>query len=1188
MAPKTIAEKYKKHELRDHIYELPDTYCGSSEPHTVETYLYDESTKTMAKREVTYVPAMFKCFDEIIVNALDQVARLKMEAAGGKEDIKHVKNIKVNINRDTGVLSVFNDGNGIDVEKHPEHEMYVPELIFGNLLTGTNFDKNEEKAVGGRNGLGSTLANIFSHKFTVETIDHYRAKHYTQKWSNNMKKVDAPTIKASTKAPFTRVTWSPDYERFGMVGITDDLYDLFRRRTIDAGACTDASVAVFFNDVKVEFKDFEHYADLFIGSKTERARAYESCGAAGRGWEVIATYSEGGQFEQVSFVNGINTMRGGKHVDHIVGQITKRMTEMVQSKKKKEVKPQHIKDNIMVFVKATVINPTFDSQTKETLTTQAAKFGSKCELSDKFMAKLFGTGIADRATALTDFHDKKKLAKTDGKKTSRVIVPKLEDAIKAGTKDSAKCTLILTEGDSAKTMAIAGLSVVGRDHYGVFPLKGKILNVKDAPSKKIAENEEISNLKKILGLEQGKDYKDVNSLRYGNLMIMTDQDTDGFHIRGLLFNVFQSLWPSLFKMDGFLTSMRTPIVKAIHSNGNVLSFYNIPDYDAWRAAREAEPHGLRGWTMKYYKGLGTSTASEAKEYFRTLNITEYKHDGAASEDSMDLAFNKKRADDRKSWLLKFDRTKTLDYTQTSVPFSTFVHEELIHFSNRDLERSIPNLVDGFKESTRKIMFGCLKKKLYSREIRVAQLSGYISEVAMYHHGEKSLQDAIIGMAQDFVGSNNINLLMPNGQFGSRIQGGKDAASARYIHTLVSPLARLLFKEEDSAVLKYIDDDGVQVEPEYYVPVIPMVLVNGGLGIGTGFSTNIPCHNPSDVIGTCAMIIGYLDATGVDLVTRSELAAAYKVIESAELENIEPWYMGFAGSIAKHKEGYVSRGTYKWLDDTTLEITELPIGMWTDSYKEFLNEQIAEGNPLLKDFENHFTDKKVRFLLKFHAGKKEEATKVLHTKFKLESAAHLGMTNLHLYDAKGNIKRYKNTADITKAWARVRLATYFDRKEHQLNTMEADYKMLSAKVRFIQDFINKKLEIMNKKEREVDEQLARLAYPKLNEMLAGNVPLPDTEDGEGGAAPEAKVKAADYRYLTNMPIRHLTFEEKNKLENEARVLKERIDSLHAMPVHHLWRKELEEFRKVWEEHKVMVEDSYKNAASVVVAQKKKKR
>jgi len=538
-------DKYKKHELRDHIFEIPDTYIGSTSISNLKTFIYSDKTDEMIEKEIEYVPALYKIFDEIIVNALDQSTRLKAEIKKGTKDVKLVKTIRIVIDKESGQIEVMNDGDGIDIEKHSEYNnVWIPELIFGELLTSTNYNKNEEKLVGGKNGYGSKLTNIFSKEFIVETIDHRRQLYYSQRFYDNMKSRDKAKVKVSKKLPYTKITFTPDYERFGMKGLTKDMFNLFRKRAFDATATTDATISVYFNDEKINIKNFEKYADLFLGPKSERPRVYES--TADERWEVIATFSNTNQFEQVSFVNGINTLRGGKHVDYITNMISKKLAEMVLSKKKREVKLQHIRENLFVIIKSQIVNPSFDSQTKETLTTQASQFGSKCELSDKFITALYKTGIIDKAVSLTDFHENKKVAKTDGKKTVRVLIPKLDDANRAGTKDSADCTLILTEGDSAKSMAIAGLSVIGRDKYGVFPLRGKIMNVKDAVLKKIAENEEITSLKKIIGLEQGKTYKDISTLRYGKIMIMTDQDHDGSHIKGLLFNVFQSIWPSLY------------------------------------------------------------------------------------------------------------------------------------------------------------------------------------------------------------------------------------------------------------------------------------------------------------------------------------------------------------------------------------------------------------------------------------------------------------------------------------------------------------------------------------------------------------------------------------------------------------------------------------------------------------------
>lgn len=1152
MAAQKIEEKYKKYELREHIYNIPDTYIGSVNSTTLELYLYNEGSKKMEQREITYVPGLLKIFDEVIVNAIDHSVRLILEEQKGKEGVKHVKTIKVNVDKSTGIISVYNDGNGIDVVLHETLQVYIPELITGTLLTSTNYNHAEEKIIGGKGGYGLKLTNIFSKQFIVETVDHYKQRSFTQTYTNNMLEKSKPSIRATPKLPYTRITFLPDYERFGMSGITEDVYELIRRRTIDAAACTNKNVSVFFNDEKVPIKDFEKYAEMFI-DKSEDPLIYEACNER---WEIAATSSRNGAFEQISFVNGINTIRGGTHVNSVTNAIVKKLADLIETKKKKTIKQQTLKDNLFVFIKSTIVNPAFDSQSKETLTTPVAKFGSKCDVSDKFIEKLFKSDIVEKALSLTELQNQKKIAKTDGKKTSRIIVPKLDDANLAGTKDSEGCTLILTEGDSAKTMAIAGLSVIGRDKYGVFPLRGKVMNVKDAAAQKISDNAEITALKKILGLEQNKKYSDVASLRYGSIMILTDQDHDGSHIKGLLFNVFQSIWPSLYKINGFLTSMLTPIIKASNAKGDVISFYNMTDYEKWAATE-----GKKGsWKIKYYKGLGTSKDEEAKEYFKNMRKIKYIHT-EASDESLDLAFNKKRADDRKEWLMKYDRDNVLDYTKSDVKYEEFIDKDLIHFSNRDLERSIPHICDGLKESTRKILFACLKRKLFTNEIKVAQLAGNVSEVTAYHHGEQSLQQAIIGMAQVFVGTNNINLLVPNGQFGSRVLGGSDASSPRYIFTLISELTRLIFKEEDNEVLDYLEEDGQSIEPEYYMPIIPTVLVNGGVGIGTGFSTNIPQYNPHDIITTCIQICDKISSESL----KDNTDAMQEIIESLEISDYIPWYLGFTGSIQKSGKTFTSRGVYSWLDENTLEITELPIGTWTEDYKETLEEMITAGSNFLKSFENHYTSKNVKFILHFNGDIKTKVGDKFESEFKLISSKNMSINNIHMYSSIGSIKKYENTSYIIKEWSKKRIQYYNKRKQSQVIKLEKDLNVLSAKIRFILDVIDGKILILNKKIAEITERLVELKYPKIS-------------DGESENA---------YNYLLKMPISQLTYDRKIILEKEVEDLAKKLDDLKKTPIENIWKKELLELLDAWKRHQENVEIDYANDKKGIVAGKAKR-
>ena len=657
-------------------------------------------------------------------------------------------------------------------------------------------------------------------------------------------------------------------------------------------------------------------------------------------------------------------------------------------------------------------------------------------------------------------------------------------------------------------------------------------------------------------------------------MIMTDQDHDGSHIKGLLFNVFQSLWSSLYKIDGFMTSMLTPIVKAFNTKGDVMSFYNMTDYENWSNSDNSK----RGnWKIKYYKGLGTSKDDEAKEYFKNMKKITYKYN-ENSDEKIDLAFNKKRTDDRKTWLTNYDKNNVLDYTKSSVYYDTFINKELIHYSNRDLERSINHMCDGLKESTRKILYACIKRKLYTYEIKVAQLAGNVSEVTAYHHGENSLQQAIIGMAQIYVGTNNINILSPNGQFGSRIQGGNDASSPRYIYTLLSSLTKLIFREEDTPILNYLNDDGLQIEPDYYIPIIPMILVNGGVGIGTGFSTNIPLYNPKDIIDSCISICKVINDNNINVNSETDIYKINDIIDNSDIEDYKPYYLGFKGTIEKNdKDIYESKGIYNWIDDTTVHITELPIGTWTEDYKEFLESIIINSQYNLKSFESHYTAKNVKFILYFTPGSRtiHNNSKKFETNFKLISSKNKSINNMHLYSSKGSIKKYKNTSDIIKDWSKVRILKYFERKNYQVKNLEKDYNILSAKIKFILDVIAGNIKIMNIKLEDISAKLTQLNYPKIY------------NDKESDNDDINVIKG--YNYLIRMPISQLTLDRKIILEKEVLDLKNKLDILKATYIQNIWINELELLSKKWEEHKKYIEEDYisDNNNIKITSQSKKK-
>lgn len=980
-----------------------------------------------------------------------------------KPNIMPLTYIDISIS-DDGTITMLNDGNGIDIEKHPEYNIWIPEMIFGHLRTSTNYDKNEKKIVGGKNGFGFKLVLIWSEYGEIETVDHIRGLKYHQIFKNNLNIIEKPSITKCKKKPYTKVIFKPDYKRLGIDKLSPDMINLFKRRVYDIAAVTDKKVKVKYNGELIPITNFQQYVDLYIGSKDDTKRIYE---ASNERWEYAVCIAPKEEFTQVSFVNGIYTGKGGKHVDYLLNQIVKKLTTYIKKKKKIDVKSSTIKEQIMLFLRCDIENPAFDSQTKDYMNTPSSKFGTSCDVSEKFIEKIAKMGIMDKACALTEVKESSELKKTDGSKTKSIRgIPKLIDANYAGTNKSDKCTIIFCEGDSAKAGIVSGLSKEDRNVLGVYPMKGKLFNVRGESPKRILENKEVTEIKQILGIESGKEYTQeiVNTkLRYGKILFMTDQDLDGSHIKGLGINLFDSEWKSLINIPGFIGFMNTPILKA-KKGASELKFYNDGEWNSWCSS-----NNIKGWKIKYYKGLGTSTSKEFKEYFQHKKIVNFVNNDAECNNAIDMVFNKTRANDRKTWLENYDRELYLDTNNTEVTYKNFINREMIHFSKYDCDRSIPNLLDGLKTSQRKILYTAFKRNL-TTEIKVAQFSGSVSEISCYHHGENSLNGAIVGMAQDFVGSNNINLLEPKGQFGTRLQGGSDSASERYIHTNLNKLTRNIFTDKDDGILEYIDDDGTLVEPRYYVPIIPMILVNGSKGIGTGFSTDIMCYNP-------LTIIDYLENS---------------LNDNIEKPDITPYYKNFKGSIIKLTESkWLFKGCYERTGKKEIRVTELPIGLWTDDYKKYI-EELIDGNKtttkgkkktvIVKDYNDMSTDIVVDVTIIFSSENKLDELinkKIDDNSNELEKLLRLyttkTTTNMHLFDENEKLKKFKTPMEIIDHYIDIRLNTYVKRKKYLIKLLEHETKILINKVKFIKELLNNTLDLRNKKKIDICEMLKNKDY-----------------------------------------------------------------------------------------------------------------
>jgi DNA topoisomerase-2 len=433
-------------------------------------------------------------------------------------------------------------------------------------------------------------------------------------------------------------------------------------------------------------------------------------------------------------------------------------------------------------------------------------------------------------------------------------------------------------------------------------------------------------------------------------------------------------------------------------------------------------------------------------------------------------------------------------------------------------------MDGLKISLRKILYSAFKKRL-SSEIKVAQFSGYVSENSCYHHGEESLNKAIVGMAQNFVGSNNINLLFPSGQFGSRIKGGQDASSPRYIFTRLEKIARIIFPEQDDNILKYLNDDGTPVEPQFYVPIIPMVLVNGSKGIGTGFSTEIMCYNPRD-------IIAYL---------KNKL----QQITSADKIEFLPYYEGFTGETEKVSDTkFVFKGKYEVLEQDKIKVTELPVGYWTEDFKELLNDlqndKDKEGKkitPVIKDVFENYTDTTVEFVITFGKGKlaELEAIKGEYGSNGLEKMLKLyttsSTTNMNLFNSEDKLTKYDSVEEIIDDYYYVRLAYYDDRKEFMIDALEKELVILSNKAKYIQELINGTIDLRKKKKQEITSMLQDKDY--------------DTIDGD-----------TEYKYLIRMPMDSVSEENVDKLLKEHQLKQDELERIKETTIQQMWLSELD--------------------------------
>ena len=1097
--------KYKQLKLREQVLLRPDTYIGSVEVvEQLDTVLKDAAT-SFSVETVRSNDGLLHLFKEILSNSIDNVSRSRERGVVPKY-------IKVEFNKEKQELSVKNDGIEIPLDEHSSG-VPIPQLIFGTLLTSNNYDDTEEdRKTGGRNGYGSKLTNIFSKKFNVEIFNSEAQEIYRQEWRDNMSVMKDPKTRSKTgKTGYTKISWIADLSRFGLTEYTPDIIDQIRKRVADAAMIT--GISCHFNKERYNFKKIYQYAQFHHqGPKEIISFTHLDSDVA-----IILTPDAG--FTHTSFVNGIHTRRGGVHIDKWCELLFRPVITIINRKKEvsKGITLTDVKKHFAMYVNTWVDKPQFSSQNKEYLTRPVPK----SSITKAIERRVIKCGIQD--IIMKHIHEKeiRQVSAQDKKQRRKKRSINIDDANKAGTKLSSECLLLITEGKSAKTFASAGIEVgipfndkmvKGRDKVGFLTLTGKILNVENASMKQISANTAINELKQALGAELNVDYtqeKNFKKLRYGGIVILTDADVDGDHIKGLLLLCFKKLWPSILNTR-FVSSMLTPIGRIIFPNNRKnLVFYDETNFRKW--IKENARTNVK-FKVKYYKGLGTSSSDEVLEIFGRRMVFYEKDEN--SDFTFNKVFNSSESNARKMWIReateKHDVCSEVDIKTTNTvedvqdlhniqSHTDFLDKDLIKYSISSCARSLPSVVDGLKESTRKVLHGALLK---GKEVKVSQLAGFVSEQCHYQHGEQNLPATIIGLGQAFVGSNNLPLLHRGGQFGSRISNGSDAANGRYVTTKPDELTRNIFIRADEYILDYRSVDGECVEPTFFTPVIPMILVNGVSGIGTGWSSTVPCYNPDDVIAN----------------TRAWIARSLKGTITKDggeyYTEMVPWYRGFKGSIIKDKDSdvkYICTGIMNIEKKNKIHVSELPIGMSTDQFRDHLEKLREKGK--IVSFDNNSNVVDVEFTIILSPGE------TLAEK-ELKLITYVSTNNMTVFDADGTIRELKTTKEIFNIFCPVRLSYYKKRKDHEVSTLEERYKLSMNRCRFITEIVNGTLNVMGKKMVVLEAELVSKGYDKkkakinVKRVLAQGTVDVDHETVTNGT----------YKYLLDIPVRYFTVEE----------------------------------------------------------------
>jgi len=1138
MPPKK--EKIEALTLHEQVLLRPDTYLGSIQTEKIVKEVYRDNA--IQPIEMDYNHGLFQIYVEIISNANDNVRRSR------RFDIDPGQ-IHVVVNNKE--VSVQNDGYFIPIEKHHIiKDKYIPEVALFNLLTSSNYDDGQKRLVSGKNGLGASLTNIFSQNFKVEVYDKQQKLYYLQTSSKNMSKISEPLIKPYTlEPPFSvRISYEADFERFGMPdGYTPQFLQLMEKYVIDAAAIT--GVKTKFNGREYQTNFASYVSDYYYPDDDELVQVHlpkikppEDDSDSGFEGELLIVQDDTSAVREISFVNGVVTDAGGNHIKAVWDALLPELAKRIKAKLKFEATLTHLKKYFRLFFNAELYNPAFGSQSKAKLVSKVPKLTLKPAVFNQIMEW-------DWVGWYKDFHASQNIkarSKTDGKKVRYVKVEKADDANDAGTRNSQKCILFITEGDSAKTFAVNGRTSLpnGTDYCGVFPIRGKGLNTMNAKEDRIAQNKEIANIKVLLGLKTGVDYalpENRRKLRYGCVVVLSDADDDGLHIRGLTMLLFAELFEPLLE-SGFLKFMETAIVRVYKNRTLLHEFYTKQQFDEWNKTNK-----ISNCEIRHCKGLGSALPAEQKNAFKELFLVDLEYT-AECKKKVQLAFNKNLADKRKQWLSHIEpRPDPL----RKMTIGEFLDNHFKHFSWADVLRSIPG-IDGLKTSQRKCLWTMFSEgmdKPGKSSMKLSAASGIIIQKSCYEHGEVSIHNAIILMAQNYPGTNNINLFEPFGNYGTRAENGKNASSARYIFTALNPIVNYIFHPLDNILLPSTENEGYRCEPYTYYPVICMPLINGLKGIGTGWSSMVWSYNPKDIIK--------LHREWIDFVEQQRLKNSIKPTQSGEKTSstptttqggfrgkftikkksapatvafipskILPYFRGYKGRVVDEEGKLVMYGQFELKSDY-IEIIEVPLKYSWKKYKQHLEDWVDEG--YIKDFkiDGDGDEDAIEVSYKIYGYSEEKfgappsyETLLLKDTLQKETISVLDETHQHILS-------FDNVYELLSHYSKIRLKKYEERRQLRITYLKDQFPHLQLKYKFVLEVMEGTLKIHRRDEADIYADMDTRGYP--HEFLG-------------------------------MSIRSFTKQKLAEIQNEIQKIQDEIEYLLKTTDIALWRGELDELER----------------------------